>query len=1086
MHFLNSIITFRILLIFTLSCTLEPISGQASWFTEFDNKADSLVNCHIRNFEFEKALQATNECSRNSLHESKRKAFWLFKTAAIYYAQGNLASGNEKLNEAKVIMQHVKDPDHLLQFYDFFLQGRRYRFTGNRSEALQCFRRAEAHSSFIGKEHPHELTWFYRETGYMLYLLDSFFDAIHYYDMAIKSIPGNTFLDLHEINTLKAKQADAYWYTKEKDLSLKLVQNCLAYIDTAVNPLHPALMEAYLGLTTHSYNFFHNYSTARDLLDAATRIQEKFFPADHYYAGILYTKKADIEYKLSDFENTLQYSKHALQIMSKYAFLDFYKQMNYHLIARIHYWLERDYENTIHFSRQAIDSLEKAGLSPAYLYYMIGLSYQQLKNIPLAVENLKIVVSLTADHKKLQNNYCSSRAYQELGNISLRQNNLKAGRNYLQTSLNYAKRISLKGYAVNNINRNLGSSYMATKDYRTALFYFQQSIISGCRTFSDTMYFANPTLEDIFLTQNLITPLTEKAYALYLLYEKEGYPPGYLESALSCQELAVRLIERSLADIDEERSELIMSDLRKRAMNNAVSYASLLYLKTGDREYADKAWEFAEKSKMQVLSINTMKRDHLLYSGLPDSLVRKHEKLHNEILNIENQLALLEKNEGSDVSGEEALAKLTGLYDQREELTIRLGKEYPAYARLKHKFTVAGIDQLQEFLEKDQAILEYQVLSTEIITFVITKSDYAIYFQLIDKKVFDNIARLRQMISSDPLQPDTMLSFQAFISSSGYLYKKLIEPVYDRIKGKRLLIVPHNQLTQIPFEVLIREVPEKDQPDYRSLNYLIREFPVAYAFSANLLMDNNQKRYGSGTAIFLPEYSPSAGNSQRDSPLVSLDGAAYEAREIRRMTGGKLFRRDRADESAFKAKAHLYRILHISSHSIMNVTDPDLSYLVMTAPHDTMNDGNLYSYEISQLKLQAQLVVLSGCNTGYGWLLQNEGLISIARSFLYTGIRTIAYTLWPLADKAGADLISSFYRALRSRLPLDKAMRKTKLSYLENADPVMAHPYYWSGYIVVGKTDPVPVFRFTFWIIVLLSSTTVIFLLYLIYRRINR
>jgi CHAT domain-containing protein len=330
-----------------------------------------------------------------------------------------------------------------------------------------------------------------------------------------------------------------------------------------------------------------------------------------------------------------------------------------------------------------------------------------------------------------------------------------------------------------------------------------------------------------------------------------------------------------------------------------------------------------------------------------------------------------------------------------------------------------------------------------------------------------------------------MQSFQAFISSSVYLYQKLIEPIYDKIEGKRLLIVPHNQLTQIPFEVLIREEPKKDQPDYRSLNYLIREFPVAYAFSANLLINNNHKKFGSGTAIFLPEYRPSLGNSHRDSLLVTLDGAAYEAREIRRLTGGKLFRRDRADESTFKAKAPLYRILHISSHSIMNVTDPDLSYLAMTAPHDTIEDGNLYSYEISQLKLQAQMVVLSGCNTGYGWLLQSEGLISLARSFLYTGIRTVAYTLWPLADKAGSDLVSSFYRAMRSRLPLDKAMRKTKLGYLENADPVMAHPYYWSGYIVAGKTDPVPVFRFTFWIIVLLSTATMTFLFYIIFRKIN-
>jgi CHAT domain-containing protein len=673
-----------------------------------------------------------------------------------------------------------------------------------------------------------------------------------------------------------------------------------------------------------------------------------------------------------------------------------------------------------------------------------------------------------------------------LGNIYLNQKNPTTGRNYLHTALKYAKRISLKGYAVTNINNDLSDSYLATREYRKALYYLQRSIMAGCYTFADTTGIANPVLEDIFLTQNLIKSLTKKAYTLYLIYEKEGNPPAYLESAFSAQELAVKLIEKRLADIDEERSGLIQADLRKRAMNNAVSYATLLYLKTREKKYADKAWEYAEKSKMQVLSINTMKRDHLLYSGLPDSLVRQHEKLRIEILNIENQLALQEKNEDTDVSSEEALKKLAGMYDQREELTLRLEKEYPAYARLKYKFTVAGIDQLQKLLEKDQAIVEYQVLRTEIITFVITKNDYAIYFQLIDEQVFDNIARLRQTISSNPLQSDPMLSFQTFVSSSGYLYRKLIEPIYDRIKGKRLLIVPHNQLTQIPFEVLIREEPEKDQPGYRSLNYLIREFPVAYAFSANLLTNGNHKKYGSGTAIFLPDYELSAGNSRRDSLLLSLDGAAGEAREIRRLTGGKLFSGAWADESVFKAKAHHYRMLHISSHSIMNVTDPDLSYLAMTAPSDTAEDGNLYSYEISQLKLKAQLVVLSGCNTGYGWLLQSEGLISIARSFLYTDIRTVAFTLWPLADKAGSDIVSSFYKALRKRSPLDKAMRKTKLHFLEKADPVMAHPYYWAGYIVTGKTDPVPVFNLRFWVIILFSSAAVALLFYFLYRKINR
>ncbi len=1086
MHLLGRLVSFLVYAFLFLGSSLHPVSGQTDDMTTEDYRIDSMVNYYLRNYEFTKALQTTADYRQRTVKDTKKNAYWLLKTGQIYYYQGNLKSGNDMLNKAKGIMQQLNNPGHLLQFQYAFLQGRHSYIAGRFDEALQWFRKAETHSAFIKNQDPVDNVWFYGAMGNLLCRLDAYHAAIRYYEMAIKAVPGNSFLDLHEINSLKIRQADAYLKTGERDKSDMLVQNCLAYVDTATNPLHPALMDPYLNLIDYSNTLADNYSTTRNLLQNATRILQRSFPADHYYAGILYTKKARQEYMLSDFENTLQYCKHAIQILSKYPYLNSLKQLNYINIARIHYWLERDYVKTINFSRQAIDSLENTELSPAYFYYMIGRSYLQLKNIPLAVANLKKVISLTADQKRFRNNLYCSAAYEELGNIYVKQKNHAAGRNYLLTALAYAKRMSPNGYAVTNINEALGNSYLTMHEYHKALFYFQRSIIAGCHTFSDTAVFANPALEDIILTQNLIMPLSRKAYAFYLLYEKDVSSPAYLENALACQELAVRLIEKRLADIDEERSGMIISDLRNAAMNNAVSYATLLYLKTGSSNYADKAWEYAEKSKMQVLSINTVKRKNLLYSGLPDTLIRKYEKLHNEILTVENQLALEEKDESVDGSGQEALAKLARLYDQRDELVLRLEEDYPAYARLKYKFTVAGIDQVQQILEKDQALVEYQVLSTEIITFVITKSDYAIYFQLIDNEVPDNITRLRRILSSNPLQSDPMLDFQTFVSSSSYLYKKLIEPIYNRIEGKRLVIVPHNQLTQIPFEVLIREKPEKDsQPDYRSLRYLIREFPITYAFSANLLTDKNDKKFGSGTAIFLPDYESSGDNIRRDSLLLSLEGAAYEARAIRRLTIGKLYSQDKADESTFKSRAYRYRILHISSHSVMDETDPDLSYLAMTAPSDTTEDGNLYSYEISQMKLQAQLVVLSGCNTGYGLLRRSEGLVSIARSFLYTGIRTVAFTLWPVADRAGSNLVSSFYKALRSRSTLDKALRKAKLSILEEADPVMAHPYYWAGYIVAGNTDAVPVFRLSFWIIIFISSVAMVFLLVFLYRKIN-
>ncbi len=120
-----------------------------------------------------------------------------------------------------------------------------------------------------------------------------------------------------------------------------------------------------------------------------------------------------------------------------------------------------------------------------------------------------------------------------------------------------------------------------------------------------------------------------------------------------------------------------------------------------------------------------------------------------------------------------------------------------------------------------------------------------------------------------------------------------------------------------------------------------------------------------------------------------------------------------------------------------------------------MNDGYLYSYELYQLQISAQLIVLSGCNTGMGTLKTGEGILSLSRSFLYSGVRSIAYTLWPEPDQAGADIMIEFYKGIKSKKMLEDALQSAKLIYLSVADPAKSHPYYWGGFLIAGKTDPV-------------------------------
>ena len=1045
---------------------------------------DSIIGVALWNANYENALRLISQHRQQHASDNNINALLLLKTSELYLRQGNHYLAGKMIAEAEIVKSHITNQGHELQF-QYALQKARYlHFVGKDTEILIWLKRGEHQVKFIVESAPGEVAMLYGELGAYYNHLHSNKTSIRYYELAAAMHKSNLLYDKIMTNYYYVCLANVYWNNNEPERAAGLIKSCIDFLNTLTEPLHPALIDTYLTLASGFMNVHDNIPPPESLLQNATLILDKSFPANHFKYAILYYLKSRIDYVKNDYENALIYSLQVLNLSKSYPSLSQYQIYNYKLIAWIYYWYKNDYEKTINSCNLALSDLQHTNQSPADYYYLLGLSYGKLKNYRLAINYFNKVISCDSASRSPEDINMCSRTYLELAIIASSQKKTKQANNYLKEALRASQKVSPKSSRISIIYYELGITYSATNNYQKALSTLQQSIISSCRTFSDTSMFANPVIADIQTTHPLIEALWYKAYILYKLYGNDKKNLNCLRTALDCQELSVKLTERTVMDIDTENASLDRVNLKRIALDNAVSYATLLYLCTDNRQYAEKALVYAEKSKMQVLLINTMKKNDLHRSGLPDSLIRKEERLKHEILDIENRLALDEKSNRLPALHDNLLAKLTGLYDRRDELANRLEKDYPAYYRAKYSLNVAGLDEIQQMLDDDQVILEYQLLDSEIITFVIARNDFSIHYQPIDKQVPDNIQQLRNSIASDPLQFERDSAFKAFAASSHYLYEKLIGPVYDKIKNKRLIIIPHNLLTQIPFEVLISKKPaDNQQPDYKSLNYLIKEFSIVYAYSANLLLDQNLgEKYGSGTAIFLPDYTLYKGNKKQ--PLFPvLKGAASEAAAIKKLSHGRLFKDRQANETNFKARANGYRVLHIASHTLLDDKNPSLSCIVMTATADSAEDGYLYSYELNQMDLNAQLVVLSGCNTGFGILRKSEGLISIARSFFYTGVRTIAYTLWPVADGAGATLISDFYKEVKHHQRLDDALKTSKLKFLEQADPVKAHPFYWAGYVIVGKTDPVPLRKSCLWPGIMLAVLLITLLSVFHYRK---
>ncbi|NUM82175.1 CHAT domain-containing protein [bacterium] len=189
--------------------------------------------------------------------------------------------------------------------------------------------------------------------------------------------------------------------------------------------------------------------------------------------------------------------------------------------------------------------------------------------------------------------------------------------------------------------------------------------------------------------------------------------------------------------------------------------------------------------------------------------------------------------------------------------------------------------------------------------------------------------------------------------------------------------------------------------------------------------------------------------------LRSLPWSEKELDAIAEVLPGKFYKFTDASEERFKSEAPKHRIIHLATHAIIDDKAPLYSKLIFAKNPKGREDGLLHTYELYNMRLNADLAVLSACNTGSGMLVRGEGVISLARGFLYAGCPSIVMSLWSIDDKSTSLLMRNFYEGLSQGLTKDEALRESKLKMINSGDPVMSNPYYWAGFVTIGDTRPI-------------------------------
>jgi len=524
----------------------------------------------------------------------------------------------------------------------------------------------------------------------------------------------------------------------------------------------------------------------------------------------------------------------------------------------------------------------------------------------------------------------------------------------------------------------------------------------------------------------------------------------------------------------EEESKLNLSEQQIVVYTQGFDLAEKLYNETGKDEFFEKMLFFSEsgKSSTFLASLNAAQAKN--FGGIPDSLLDKEKQL-NVQLSAMNQMIFNARNSEHPDS---ALLKEWGknqfnLQKQYDDLLFKFENDYPNYYKFKYNNQLVSPHEIISKLNPKQALLEYVVDeptsekdSGRITILYFTNSSHRVYSRNIGYDYIISLKTILGQLSNRDVGETNLNDFKQFFKSSNYLYSVLIAPIEFKNSITDLIVIPDGKLAYLSFDALIREVPDSSSMSFSKLDYLVQRFNFVYSYSATLHYEYFRNKNNSNYKIlaFAPEYS---GNE------VDVNKAAYRTRQVSRASLSQLpgakeevmalsnhykckaYIGSQATEEAFKKEAGNYGILHLAMHTMMNDSIPMYSKLIFTSSTDSINDGFLNTQEIYNMKLNAKIAVLSACNTGSGKMQTGEGVMSMARAFLYAGCPSILMTLWEVEDKSSAQLVLDFYRNLFKGYSKPEALRLSKLNYLRNADPLKSHPYFWMGYIIVG--DPTPI-----------------------------
>ncbi len=707
-----------------------------------------------------------------------------------------------------------------------------------------------------------------------------------------------------------------------------------------------------------------------------------------------------------------------------------------------------------------IDNEESAGSTKIKVHRNLAVSYEGIGNRNLAIKHFDKYIELAEQFFQASNDL--GLAYISVGEFLIKIEKFhEAIVMFQKAEIALTTIYSTHRFELIDIYRNLASSYSKIGDFKTAERYFGKIY----ETIQDTKFKRKSGNRNF--NENLLGLRLSDYYLSHAAFQFEKFLLSKkiedINKSFTDYQEAFNTIESLTISLSDE-SWLKLNERLQPHYQNAVEVAWQLFKHTGNSAFSEAAFGFSARSKA-VLLMSSLRQSEAVAAGLPPSLSEMERGLKAEIQSLGKLVAEEQQKQKVNANRLSYLEnKHFQLIRRYDSLLKVVENDFPAYYNMRFNPTVKELAVVQKNLEDDEFMVEYLLGDSTYYIFGIGKNSFSFERMQAKDSLLQAAMRFRDHCAT--LNPNYKKSdLRNFIHEANDLYEKLIFPIDNQLKNNRLIIVPDGVLGYVPFEMLLNlknpETVADTVDSFVSLPFLFVQTPVSYAYSSGMRLMQQLRRTAEskGFLAVAPAYHwPKV--EIRDSVSVNLQPLPFatgEAEQVADFWNGETMLSGEASKHNFIKNSGTYQILHLAMHGLINDEKPQYSRLVFQ-PASNVKQTVLETYELYSLNLNADLVVLSACNTGGGKLRMGEGVISLSRGFLFAGVPAIVMTGWEVNDKSGSDLSAGFYKYLRAGFPKDIALQKAKLDYLTLANNFKSHPFFWASYMVVGDNKPL-VFR---------------------------